>query len=366
MEKMKKVVISKKDLINNLKIIESLKKKECKIIGVVKANGMGLDLIQYSEFLIENGVEILAVAEPQEAIELRKNNIKSEILLLTPINDEESLEELIQNEITVTLSTLGQVQGIVEISKKLEKKVNVHIKIDTGFSRYGFLYTENEKIFEIFKMSKFLNIKGMYTHFSNAINVKDTKSQFERFQNIVNMLKSQGHNIGILHCCNSTAFIKYPSMHLDAVRLGSIIQGRTLIKVGGLKRIGKFITSISEIKELPKGYNIGYGNTYKTKKKTKVAVISVGHNDGFEIINKRDNFKFIENIKSVAIEIRKIFKKENAQVIIRNKKCNVIGRIGLNYSVIDISDIDDVELTDEVFVSENLLKINNQIGREYI
>ena len=100
--------------------------------------------------------------------------------------------------------------------------------------------------------------------------------------------------------------------------------------------------------------------------KTKVAVISVGHNDGFEIINKRDNFNFVENIKSVAIEMRKIFKKENAQVIIRNKKCNVIGRIGLNYSVIDISDIDDIELTDEVFVSENLLKINSQIRREYI
>lgn len=366
MEKMKKVIISKQDLINNLKVIESLKKKECKIIGVAKANGMGLDLIKYSEFLIENGIEILAVAEIQEAIELRKNNIESEILLLTPINDEEILENLIQHEITITLSTLGQAKILMKISEKLEKKINVHIKIDTGFSRYGFLYNEIEKILEIFKMKEVFNIKGMYTHFSNAINVNDTKLQFERFQNIVNILKSQGNDTGILHCCNSTAFIKYPTMHLDAVRLGSIIQGRTLIKVGGLKRIGKFITSISEIKDLPKGYNIGYGNTYKTKKKTKVAVIPVGHNDGFEIINKRDNFNFIENIKSVAIEIRKVFKKENAQVIIRNKKCNVIGRIGLNYSVIDISDIEDIELTDEVFVSENLLKINNQIRREYI
>lgn len=366
MEKMKKVVISKQDLINNLKIIDSLKQEECKIIGVVKANGMGLDLIQYSKFLVENGIEMLAVSEPEEALDLRNNKINSEVLLLTPINEEDVLEKLVQNEITITLSTLGQAKILIKISEKLEKKINVHIKIDTGFSRYGFLYNEIEKIFEIFKMKEFLNINGMYTHFSNAVNANDTKLQFERFEKIVNALKSQGNDTGILHCCNSTAFIKYPSMHLDAVRLGSIIQGRTLIKVGGLKRIGKFITSISEIKDLPKGYNIGYGNTYKTKKKTKVAVISVGHNDGFEITNKRDNFNFVENIKSVGIEVRKIFKKEIAQVIIRNKKCNVLGRIGLNYSVVDISDIDGVELTDEVFVSENLLKINNQIRREYI
>lgn len=366
MEKMKKVVISKQDLKNNLKIIDSLKKQECKIIGVVKANGMGLDLIQYSKFLTENGISTLAVSEPEEAFELREKKINSEILLLTPINDAKILEKLIENEITVTLSTLGQAQDLIKISKKIKKNINVHIKIDTGFSRYGFIYTENEKILEIFKMKEYLNIKGIYTHFSNAINPKYTKLQFERFQKIINNIKSKGYNTGILHCCNSTAFIKYPSMHLDAVRLGSIIQGRTLVKVGGLKRIGKFITSISEIKQLPKGYNIGYGNTYKTNKETKIAIIPVGHNDGFEVTNKRDNFKFIENVKSVAIEIRKIFKKENAQVIIRNKKCNVIGRIGLNYSVIDITDKESIKLTDEVIVSENLLKINNQIRREYI
>ena len=215
-------------------------------------------------------------------------------------------------------------------------------------------------------MNDYLNIKGIYTHFSNAINPKDTKLQFERFQNVINVLKTKENDLGILHCCNSTAFIKYPNMHLDAVRLGSIIQGRTLVKVGGLKKIGKFISFISEIKELPKGYNIGYGNTYKTKKLTKVAVIPVGHNDGFETINKRDNFKFRENIKSVAIEIRKIFKKDNAQVIIKNCRCNIIGRIGLNYSVVDVSGIENIELTDEVLVSENLLKTNSQIRREYI
>lgn len=365
MEKMKKVVISKNDLKKNIEIINSLKKTDCQIIGVVKANGMGLDLVKYSEFLVENNIKILAVAEPEELFELRKNNIKAEILLLTPINDEKILEKLIENKAILTISTIGQAETLVNISKKIGEKINIHIKIDTGLGRYGFLYTEYENVLKIFEMNEYLDVKGIYTHFSNAINFKDTNLQFERFIKIVNYIKDKGYDVGIMHCCNSTAFIKYPTMHLDAVRLGSVIQGRTLIKVVGLKKVGNFICSISEIKELPKGYNIGYGNTYRTNKNTKIAIIPVGHNDGFETRNKRDNFNFIENLKSVAIEIKKIFKKENALVTIKDKKYKIVGRIGLNYSVIDITNSNDIKLTDEIILSDNILKINNQVRREY-
>ena len=366
MEKMKKVVVSKKDLKSNLKIIDSLKQKECKIIGVVKANGLGLDLVKYSQFLVENNVKILAVAEPEEAITLRNNNILEEILLLTPINDEELLEKLIEKKITVTVSTIGQAKCLQKISKKNKKKIDIHVKIDTGFGRYGFLYNQYDEIIKIFKMKEFFNIKGIYTHFSNSINTKYTQKQFERFVKLTNYIKQQGYSTGILHCCNSTAFIKYPSMHLDAVRLGSIIQGRTLIKVGGLKTIGEFKTLISEIKEMPKGYNIGYGNTYKTKRKSKIAIIPVGHSDGFEIRNKRDNFNFWENIKSVGIEIKKIIKKQNAVVIIKNQKYKCVGRIGLNYSAIDITKSDNIDLKDKVVLSVVPLNINGKIRREYI
>ena len=366
MEKMKKVVISKEDLKNNLKIIKSLKSKECKIIGVVKANGMGLDLIKYSKFLIENNVKILAVAEAEEAILLRNSKILEEIILLTPINNEKLLEKLIKNKITLTLSSLGQAEIVEKISKKIKKKIDVHVKIDTGFGRYGFLYTEKENIVQIFKMQDCLNIKGVYTHFSNSIDKNYTIKQYERFIEITNFIKEQGFKVGILHCCNSTAFIKYPNMHLDAVRLGSIIQGRTLIKIGGLKKIGEFQTSISEIKEVPKGYNIGYGNTYCTKQKSKIAIIPVGHSDGFEIRNKRDNFNFIENIKSIVIEMKKIFKKENAIVMINKNKYKVVGRIGLNYSVIDITNSKEITLKEKVFLSTAPLNINSKIRREYI
>lgn len=115
----------------------------------------------------------------------------------------------------------------------------------------------------------------MFTHFSKPTDEKITTKQFNEFKKVFEYIKSNEYNIGILHCCASTAFLKYPDMWLDSIRIGSVIQGRTLVNIPNLKKIGTFKSNIAEIKSLPKGYNISYGNTYKTKKKTKIAVIPI-------------------------------------------------------------------------------------------
>lgn len=115
----------------------------------------------------------------------------------------------------------------------------------------------------------------MFTHFSKPTDEKITRNQFNEFKKVFEYIKDNGYSTGILHCCASTAFLKYPDMWLDSVRIGSAIQGRTLVNVPNLKKIGIFKSNITEIKNLPKGYNISYGNTYKTKKETKIAVIPI-------------------------------------------------------------------------------------------
>lgn len=363
---MKKVIIDKKDLENNIKIIKSMKNKKTKIIGVVKANGMGLDLVKYSKFLNYKGINILAVADPEDAFYLRKKNVLCEIILLTPVNDLKILERLINNNIVLTIASLEDLNNIKKILLKNENKnVKVHIKIDTGFGRYGFWYENYVDILEAFKQKEMVNIEGIYTHFSKAIDMKQTKIQFNRFVEVINKLEKDGIKISIKHCANSTAFIKYPEMHLDAVRLGSIIQGRTLINVGGLKKIGVFETSISEIKKIPKDYGIGYSNIYKLKRDSIIATIPVGHADGFEIKNKRDNFSFKENVKAILIEVNNMFKKPYAQATINEKRYNVIGRIGLNYSLIDITDNSEITTKDKVVLDTSPLNVNSRIRREY-
>ena len=162
---MNKLIISKKDLKSNLETIRKMKDKKCKIIAVVKANGMGLDLIKYSKFLINNNIKYLAVSEAEEAFLLRKNNITVDVLLLTPENNEKVLEKLIKNKITLTISSIQQLETIKNISLTLKQKPKIHIKIDTGMGRYGFDCLEFKNIVKVFENTDFLDVEGVYTHF---------------------------------------------------------------------------------------------------------------------------------------------------------------------------------------------------------
>lgn len=212
---------------------------------------------------------------------------------------------------------------------------------------------------------KILKLHGMYTHFYKPMNKKITFNQFNNFLNVVEFLKKNGQNVGILHCSESTAFLKYKMMNLNAVRLGSVIQGRTLIKLEGLKKIGQFKSSIQEIKTVPKGYNISYGNMYKTKRETKIAIIPVGYIDGLNMRKDRDIFSLKENFLSVGIEIKKFFKDNKLKVIIKNKKYDIIGRIGMNYCVIDVTG-SDISEDDEVVLDIPPIQTNSMIRREFI
>lgn len=371
---MKKLVVSRKDLKNNLKIIRkkinSFGKDDSKnvpqIIGVVKGNGMGLGLVEYSKFLVNNGIDFLAVANIEEALILRNSGIEEEILMMTPFSNEKDLKNLVENKITLCISSIEQIEMLEKIVKDIDIEIKAHIKIDTGFGRYGFLYTNLNEILQAFKTCDKVKITGTYTHFAKPIDSKFTNTQFDRFLDVIKFLKENGQEPGILHCSESTAILKYPMMNLNAVRIGSCIQGRTLINVPNLKKIGIFKATIQEIKTVPKGYNISYGSMYKTKKETKIAIIPVGYMDGLNTRNDRDIFSFKENIKSVVIEIKKLFKDNNIKVIIKGKEYNIIGRIGMYHCVVDITDSENININDEVILDIPPLKVSSMIRREYL
>lgn len=376
---MKVLEISKDNLRHNIKLIKNKVEKESpnvKIYAVVKANGVGLGLIDYTKFLIENEINSFAVARYEEAMDLRKAEITEEILMLTPTINKNELQLLVQNDITLTIGSLEEIKILKEIienvksenNKKTEfKKVKIHIKIDTGFGRYGFIYSDLMSILSAFKsINEDIEIEGLYTHFSETRDEKWTNLQYDRFVEVIEFLKKNGYEPKYLHCCASSAFMKYPKMRLNAVRLGSVFQGRTLMKNTGLIKIGKFKTSIVEIKTLPQGYNISYGKTYKTKNETKVAVIPVGYMDGLNQGNKRDNFKFSNNIIAVLMEIKKIFKDNRLDAKINGKNYKIIGRLGMYHAIIDITGTEDIKVDDIVSLDITPLQTNDEIRREYV
>ncbi len=138
-----------------------------------------------------------------------------------------------------------------------------------------------------------------------------------------------------------------------------------MLKVDGLQKVGQVKASIQEIKTVPKGYNISYGNMFRTKRETKIAVIPVGSSDGLNMRKDRDIFSFVENVKSVGIEIKKFFKDNRLKVSINGRKYNIIGRIGMYHAVVDITEAPDVTLASEVFLDIQPMYVDSMLRREY-
>lgn len=371
---MKVLEVSNQDLIHNINVIKKINQvdeglKSPEIIAVVKGNAYGMGLIEFSKTLIEQGINFLAVATVEEALELRKNNIKSKILLLSSIGVIDEIVKLLENDIILTVGSVEVLKNVEKVATEMSKVAKIHLKIDTGFGRYGFVYNEPLEIVEAIKETKNVEILGTFSHFSESFSKKEkwTSLQYERFLNVIEVLKQNGINTGLLHICNSSAFLKYPYMRLNAVRIGSAFSGRLIIpNVYGLKRIGVLRTKISEIKKLPKNFNIGYSNTYKTKQETRIAIIPVGYQDGINMTTSNDCFRLIDHMRYIYNDLKNIIKDKNLYVKINNKKYKVLGKIGMYNMVIDLKNDEDVHIGDEVYVDIKPLYIDSKIQREYI
>lgn len=371
---MNTLVINKEDLKHNIEKIKEYAQKSgkddngnsLKIIAVVKANGYGLGIVEFTKFLIDNGISSFAVATVDEALELRNAGIKEEILMLSSTGVKEDVELLVENNIIITVGSKEAVETVNQVGKEKNKQIKVHLKIDTGFGRYGFIYNKIEEIVESIKEAKNIKIEGTFTHFSvSFFDEKYTELQFKRFIDTIEVLKMNDIETGILHVCNSSAFLKYPKMHLNAVRVGSAFLGRLSFKnFIGLKKIGYLESKVSEIKELPKGFNIGYSNTYTTKKETKVAIIPCGYMNGVNVASGRDMFRTVDRLRYIVKDVKDFFKKQEIYVKINGKTCRVLGRIGTYHLTCDISN-KDIKVGDKVEIDISTKFVDSKIRREY-
>lgn len=333
---MKKLVINKEDLRHNINKVKSYVKDISKndkytIIGVVKGNGYGLDLIEFSKFLLDNGIEYLAVATIDEVLKLSKAKICKNILMLSALNDENELEEAVKNQIILTVDSKENVKKINELAGK-GYNIKVHIKIDTGFGRYGFIYSDYEEILQCIKSLKEngVEVEGIFSHFSLAYykNNKHTLQQFERFNKILKFLEKNNIDIKLKHVCNSPAILNYPEMHLTAARIGSAFVGRVCSENNiGLKRIGEMEVGIAEVRKVPKQFNISYLNAYKTKKESNIAILPVGYIEGYNVGQKKDMFRPVDKVRRAVSEIKSLFKEQKVTAVIKDKRYDVVGTI---------------------------------------
>lgn len=265
---------------------------DVKFLGVVKADAYGHGSVQVSRFLEELGADYLAVSSIDEAVELRHNGINMPILILghTP---KEEVSELIKNNITQAVTCKAKALEYSEEAVKCNGTLKIHIKVDTGMSRLGYLCDDNyfdsgvEGICEGCSLPG-LEPEGIFTHFAVSDESGDdckayTMHQFKLFTSVIDAVeKKLGKKFSIRHCANTGAVARYPETWLDMVRPGLLLYGYgEFAKELDLRPVMTLKTTVSTIKTYPAGTAISYGGIYKTDKKTRMGVVPYGYADGF-------------------------------------------------------------------------------------
>lgn len=356
---MSRYVIDKSKLIENIEFLKA--KAGVPIIGVVKGNGYGFGIKEFTSILKECGIKTFAVTEVSDIPILKEILEDEDILVMRSTCIAEEAEIIARYGCTATIGSEEACRTMNDISEKLGIKTKCHLKIDTGMGRYGFMPSEISKALNCYK-SKNLEFTGIYTHFSSAFrNEPLTKAQLALFNDAVNQIKKAGFSPGIVHCANSPALLNVEDVCLDSVRLGSAFTGRVITKSKTqLNRLGSLEAEVIDIKTVPAGYSIGYNGTYKTKRETKVAIVPIGHYDGFGLTKEKE----IIDLHYVLSIFKQYLNKKQMYVRINGRMYHVIGGIGLSHTAVDITG-SDVKCGDTASVDISPLMVNPRIERIY-
>ena len=318
-------------IVNNVKNIKKLIGEKKELMAVVKGNAYGHDILEVSSVVLNNGATRLAVARLEEGIFLRKAGITVPILILG-LTLKQQAELLVSYNITPTVCEYEMIEKLSESAFKEGKIVKVHLKVDTGMGRIGIFPNHVLNFIKKLKVLKNVQIEGIFTHFSVADeNDKTyTEKQFRKFIEVLTVLEKEGIRIPAKHVGNSATLLDLPHMWLDLVRPGISVYGlypsREVQKTVKLIPAHSFKTRIVFLKELSTGESIGYGRTYTTKKKrTVVASLPVGYADGYN--------RLLSN---------------QGEVLVRGRRFPVIGRVCMDQTMIDVSNLPQVEIGGEV------------------
>ncbi len=337
---MKRYVVDQDGLRDNVRLL--LEKAGDKTLwAVLKGDGYGLGLVPMARLLRQWGVDHFAVTEVREVQALREDGFDGSVLMMEGTCNPQEVQTLLELGAILTIGSQEDAWIADELARKMGCLAPVHGKIDTGMGRYGFLPSQVDVLAALYRECSHLSFSGIYTHFYNSSEPVPTQAQFRRFQGVLAQLREKGLELGMVHCCNSSAFLKYPEMHCDGVRVGSALLGRVTIGGDtGLHRIGDCQAELEEIRTIPAGHTVGYGAGWKARRETRIGVLSVGYFHGFAVDRGYDLWRWQDCARGVARYVKAFLQRRALYVTVNGKPCRVLGHVGMVNMVIDITDCD--------------------------
>jgi alanine racemase len=298
--------------------------------SVVKDQAYGHGAITVGRETLEAGASKLAVANIEEALELKAAFPNASILIFGERPGYE-LEACIENQFEFFVNDANQAKLVNEIGKKHGKKITVHVEIDTGMSRYGISWNHALPVIESIASASNLTLSSVMTHFAMSDELDKTFAnlQLSRFEECIPQIKKINSSI-LVHACNTGGFLDLPKAHLDLVRIGILPLGvypsEVCRRVSGIEPIMSMKTKIASIKKIEAGDVVGYGMHYKATKPTNIAVLPMGYGRGYPRLRNKGH------------------------VLINGKQAPIVGGNAMNAIMVDITDIPSTKVWDEVVV----------------
>ncbi|HMO80090.1 MAG TPA: alanine racemase [Pyrinomonadaceae bacterium] len=322
-------------LVFNFRSIRDFVGTEIAFMAVVKANAYGHGAVKCAEALENAGVDWFGVAIVEEALELRQNGISLPILCFGGLWPGQE-EVVIESGVTPVILTIEMAELLNDAAERHGCDVGVHIKIDTGMGRVGTALEHLDEFLDGLARSKRLKIDGVMTHFATADDpaaVDLTRSQISRFNLAVEKVRARGHDPKFLDMANSPGAVAFPESRGDLVRIGGILYGLggdvlpAGIPAPELKPVMSIKSRIAFLKEVPPGTPLGYGRSFITERPSRIATIPIGYNDGYP--------RALSN---------------RAAVLVHERKVPVCGRISMDWTIIDVTDVPEARIGTEVTV----------------
>ena len=303
---------------------------DVKILAMVKANGYGHGAPPIAEVLAAEGSDAFGVATVEEGLELRRAGIGAPILVVAGAYPEQ-LDLFVENKLTPVVHDAECLVRLDDGAKKRGTTLKVHLKIDTGMGRIGFLPATLSSWLPLLKRSHALEIEGVFSHFSHADNVAGdyTRNQLEIFRDLVERLSAAGISPALIHLANSAATITLPEAYFNMVRPGLMLYGIypsvEMARQVSLQPVLSWKSRILQLKKVPAGASISYGRTFIAKRESLIATVPVGYADGYS--------RSLSN---------------RGAMLVRGKRALVAGRVCMDLTMIDVTDIGEVKQGDEV------------------
>ena len=316
----------------NYRTIRAYLPPQVTVLCVVKADAYGHGAVECARRLEASGAEYFGVATVDEGMELRESGIASPILVMSGIFPWDDVTCLFRDRLAPVVYDFATLERIEEEGLRHGEPLDVHIKVDTGMGRLGFSVDDLSYVAERIRQMTKVKLQGLMSHFSESEKRDEYgMGQVARFRGAIQALQDEDASPAIIHMANSGAVTTYPEAHFTMVRAGINLYGSQPARLMGeklpVRQVMKVVSRIAVIRDFPEGTPLSYGRTYTTNKATRVAYIPVGYADGY---------------------LRALSNK--GAVLIKDRRCRIVGRICMDWFLADITDLEGVEAGEEVIL----------------